>query len=543
MGMSTGMSIDRRLLLKLGTLGLGALHLPGAAQMLSARGFTHGVASGEPAAQSVLLWTRYVGSGETRLRAEIAADPRFRRVIAGDEVTAHPDRDYCAKLVIDGLSPGRWYHYRFIAPDGSVSDVGRTRTLPDGDVARFGIGLFSCANMGFGFFNAYGHAAARDDIDLMVHAGDYLYEYGVGTYPETPVAGRNIEPTHEMVTLADYRLRYASYRMDPDLRRLHQRFPMVAQWDDHEFANDTWMDGAQNHQLDSEGEWSVRKAVARRVYHEWMPVGDADYNSYAIGALATLFRAETRVTGRAKPLDLGAALRGQSDIARAIASFRDGPWSDPSRTLMGPAQEAWLYDSFGQSVRGGTRWQILSQQVVMGTLKFPDDADQWIPSDAPAYVRQRAIVGAAAARAGLPFNFDAWDGYPAARDRLLGAAQASNSNLVVLSGDSHNAWGNNLPHDGRAAGVEFASHSVTSPGFENYVRSVAPVDAARGLRQANANLAFVDTSRRGYVSLDIRPDAVRGTWHFLPGVTTRGITGVTDHSLTVRHGERRFAAT
>ena len=536
------MTMDRRLLLKLGAFGLAALHVPGAAQILSARGFTHGVASGEPSARSVLLWTRYVGSGETRLRAEIATDDRFTRVIAGGEVTAHPDRDYCAKLVVDGLSPGRWYHYRFVAPDGSFSDVGRTRTLPDGDVARFGLGLFSCANMGFGFFNAYGHAAARDDIDLMVHVGDYLYEYGVGTYPETPVAGRDIAPTHEMVTLADYRLRYASYRMDPDLRRLHQRFPMIVQWDDHELANDAWMGGAQNHQPDTEGDWATRKAMARRVYREWMPVGDADYNSYAIGALATLFRAETRVTGRMEQLELADALRGQSDIARALTTFRDGPWTDANRTVLGQTQERWLSDGLGQSVRGGTRWQILSQQIVMGTLKFPNDADRWIPADAPAYVRQRAVVGAAAAQAGLPFNFDAWDGYPAARNRLLAAAQASDSNLVVLSGDSHNAWGNNLLHEGRAAGVEFAGHSVTSPGFENYVRSVAPVDAARGLQMANPELAFVDTSKRGYVSLDIRPDAVRGTWHFLPTVTTRSITGVTDHSLTVRHGERRFAA-
>lgn len=534
--------MDRRLLLKAGAFGLAALGTPGVAQLLTARGFTHGVASGEPTAKSVLLWTRYAGNGDSRLRCEIAADENFTKIIGGGDVSASAGHDHCAKLVVDGLAPDRWYHYRFIAPDGTKSDTGRTRTLPDGDTPRFGIGLFSCSNMPFGWFNAYGHAAARDDLDLMVHVGDYLYEYGPGKYPKKDAPGRSVLPANEMVTLADYRLRYASYRTDPDLLLLHRRFPMLAQWDDHEFANDSWKDGAENHHPETEGDWAVRKAVAERVYREWMPVSDRFYDSYQIGSLATLFRPETRVTARSKQLELKDALAGRGDVDKALAEFRDGPWSAPDRTLMGSEQEAWLHTGLAQSVKSGTRWQILAQQIVMGTIHAPQAIANWAPTGASPEVRKAMSSFAAAARAGLPLNLDSWDGYPAARDRLLHAALESDSNLIVLSGDSHNAWGNNLLSDGRAAGVEYAGHAVTSPGFETYFPDMAPTDLAKALREANPALVYADTSRRGYVSLLLSPDRVHGEWHYVPTITQRTTAGVTSQGLDVRWGDRRFAA-
>jgi len=536
--------LDRRLLLHAGVLGLGALSLPGAAAILSARGFTHGVASGEPTAGSVLLWTRFVAPSDTRLRCEISADADFRKVAAGSDVDARGERDHIAKLVVDGLAPGRWYYYRFVAPDGSASPVGRTRTLPEGDVARFGIGLFSCSNLGFGWFNAYAHAAARDDLDLMVHVGDYLYEYGAGTYPAAKelVPGRLIQPDHEMVSLADYRLRYAAYRADPDLQRLHQRFPMIVQWDDHEFTNDAWQNGAENHQPETEGDWAARKAIAERVYREWMPISDRRYDQFQIGNLATVFRLETRIEARDKQLELSEALAGRADLARALAEFRDGAWSDPERTLLGAGQERWLADGLARSTRSGTRWQILAQQVIMGALRFPLEATDWVAPSAPDYARKRAQAAVAASRAGLPFNLDAWDGYPAARSRLLKAAQESESNLVVLAGDSHNAWANDLVEGGRGVGVEFAGHSVTSPGFENYAPNVAPATIAAGLRGVNPGLVFTDTSRRGYVSLELTPDAVTGAFHFLAGVKARDPALVETKRLTVRHGARTLAS-
>ncbi|MES2159004.1 MAG: alkaline phosphatase D family protein [Pseudomonadota bacterium] len=534
--------MDRRLLLQAGAFGLTALATPGVAQLLGARGFTHGVASGEPSARSVLLWTRHVGNGDSRLRCEMASDVAFTTIVAGGDVVASAQHDHCAKLTVDGLVPDRWYYYRFVAPDGAISDIGRTRTLPDGDTPRFGIGLFSCSNMPFGWFNAYGHAAQRSDLDLMVHVGDYIYEYGPGIYPAKDVAGRSVLPANEMVTLADYRLRHASYRADPDLRRLHQSFPMLAQWDDHELTNDAWKDGAENHQPATEGDWAMRKAVAERVYREWMPVSDKRYDSYQIGSLATLFRPETRITARDRQLDLEEAIAGRGDLAKAFADFRDGPWSAKDRTVMGAQQEAWLHAGLQQSVRSGTRWQILAQQIVIGTIRAPEAFDSWTADGASPQVRRAMMGMVAAARAGLPFNMDAWDGYPAARDRLLSAAQAADSNLVVLSGDSHNAWGNNLTNDGRAVGVEYAGHAVTSPGFETYLPAVAPADFAKALRLANPGLAYADTSRRGYVSLQLTPDRVRGEWHYVDTILTRSTAGVVSDGLDVRWGERRFSA-
>lgn len=537
--------LDRRLLLKAGTLGLAALATPGVAAILTARGFTHGVASGEPSGQSVLLWTRYAASGDTRLRAEVARDAGFTQVVSGGEVVASPANDCCAKVTVDGLEPDSWYFFRFIAPDGSMSAVGRTRTLPTGDCQRFGIGLFSCSNLPYGWFNAYGHAAARQDLDLLVHVGDYIYEYGAGTYPEVPVAGRMLAPDHEILTLADYRLRYAAYRSDPDLQALHQRFPMLAQWDDHELANDAWKDGAENHQRETEGEWSVRKAIAERVYREWMPVSDAAYNSFQIGSLATLFRPETRITGRVEQLDLGKAMLANgpapADVARSLAAFRDGAWQDPSRTVMGMKQEQWLSDGIRASAKGGTRWQVLAQQIVMGPLKAPAQLGDLVTADVPAKAKAALTAIAAAAKLGLPYNMDSWDGYPAARERLLRAAREAEANLVVLSGDSHNAWGQNLSLDGAAAGVEYAGHAVTSPGFETYLPGTDPKVLARAIQSANPGLSLCDTSRRGYVSLDLTPERVQGTWHFMDTIATRSIAGVTNEQRTVAWGTRRFA--
>lgn len=536
--------ISRRHLVTAAALGIGVNALPGFAQLFSARGFTHGVASGEPAPDSVLLWTRFVGDGDVRLRVEVAADTLFSRIVAGGETLATPARDHTARLTVSGLEPGRWYFYRFIAPDGSTSPVGRTRTLPVGDVARFGIGLFSCSNIGFGWFNAYAHACERADLDLIVHVGDYIYEYPRGSYPDAKQAlsGRLIEPPHETVTLADYRLRYGCYRLDPDLQRLHQSYPMVMQWDDHELANDAWRDGAENHQAATEGDWATRKEIAERVYREWMPVSDERWCEYQIGKLATLFKLETRLSGRSAPPDLEAAVKGRQDIARALVEFRDGPLNDSSRTLLGATQEAWLRTALARSTAAATRWQIVAQQVLMGEIVIPQEAANWIGPDAPEPVRRRLAVGLAAARAGLPYNLDSWGGFPAARTRLLGDAIQAGANLVVLAGDTHNAWAQNLSTDRTAAGVEFATQSVSSPGFEYTLAGVDPQQIARAVRATNPGLAYFDASRRGYTSVLFTPEAVTGQFHFLRTVRERDASLVETVALRARHGTNRLAA-
>src|SRR5690606_18098275 len=257
-GIVMGINIDRRRLVMAGGLGAGVFFVPGgqalAAGVLGARGFTHNVASGEPDTGSMLLWTRYVPAlerPEIVLEAEVALDREFGRIIAGGTARPGSYRDWTVKLTVSGLQPGTTYWYRFVAPDGSRSPVGRTRTLPAGQVERFGLAVFSCSNLPNGWFNAYAHAAQREDLDLWLHVGDYIYEYGIDSYRQADrIPDRVLMPAHEreMVSLLDYRMRLACYRADADLQRLHQHAPMVALWDDHEITNDAWEGGAQNHQ-------------------------------------------------------------------------------------------------------------------------------------------------------------------------------------------------------------------------------------------------------------------------------------------------------
>jgi len=535
--------IDRRLLIKLGTAGLAALSLPGAAQAMAAQGFTHNVASGEPGPNSILLWTRYAAPSDTRLTVEVSETSDFARVVGGGSVTAEGEKDHTAKLYVDGLQPGRWYFYRFVAPDGTKSPTGRTRTLPQGPTGAFNLALFSCANMPFGWFNAYGHAAARGDIDLCVHVGDYLYEYKAGDYPaaKDAVPGRLVQPSNEIIALADYRLRYASYRADPDLQRLHQLFPMIAQWDDHEFANDTWKGGAENHN-EGEGSWADRMVAAERAHTEWMPVSDTRWRHYQVGDLATIFLPETRVTARDEPFDLGDILRGKSDVTAALKQFAETSYRNPARQLMGADQEQWLFGGFADSVKAGTRWQVCAQQIVMGSLFTPPESRNWFGADQPDYVKRRVEVSQLAAKAGLPLNMDSWDGYPAARDRLLAAAQRVGADLVTLSGDSHNAWAFDLTHDGRPAGIEVGGHSVTSPGFESYTRGIPDDVRVAALRASSPQLKWANTQDRGYVTVGLTPDRVTADWHSVASVRAHDLKLSGSHRMTAARGKRKYDA-
>ncbi|PVM90145.1 alkaline phosphatase D family protein [Caulobacter endophyticus] len=536
--------IDRRSLV-LGGLGLGALALPAgraaAQQLLGASGFTHSVASGEPGPDAMLLWTRYVPAGDgglITLQAEVALDQAFTKVVSGGVVRTGAYRDWTAKVTVDGLKPGTVYWYRFVAPDGSKSPVGRTKTLPVGPVSRFGLAVFSCSNLPYGYFNAYGHAAARRDLDLWLHTGDYIYEYGSGSIREADlVAGRLPQPGHEILAVADYRLRYASYRADPDLQRLHQMAPMVALWDDHESANDSWEGGAQNHQPDKEGDWNVRRAAAMQVYREWMPVSDEPWKAYPIGVLATLYRTESRLLGRTKPADLGAAFKA-SDPDAALKAFRDGAWRDPSATMLGSTQESWLAHEMKASSKA---WQLVGMGTILGRTVMPRDAVDWLRPE----VNDRKVAGyrnnIRAAQQGLPMWMDRWDGYPAARSRLLKAAQAADADLVMLSGDSHNAWAYGLIEDGRPAGVEFAGQAVTSNGMEGDM-GADPKVVAQGFMTANPELKWADTSRRGYMMIEVTPRSVAGEWLFLQTIKARSTELAGSHRMRVDRGRRAFSA-
>ena len=528
-------TLRRRALLQ--GLMLGSLAAPGLAQSLR-RGFTHSVGSFDPAGGTVTLWTRYAGADETRLGWEVAEDAEFGRVVKRGEALASGANDWCASATVAGLEPGHWYYYRFTAPDLTRSDIGRTKTLPAGKLDRFKIAVFSCSDLPAGWFNAYAHAAARDDIDLVLHLGDYIYEYQQGGYPSAKdeVAGRLLDPPTEAWRLDDYRRRYANYRNDPDLQRLHQLFPVISIWDDHEFANDSWTGGAENHQPKTEGNWDLRKSAAKRAHAEWLPMADAAYASYDIGDLLTLIRLDTRIEGRMEQLDLGIA---KGDPV-ALAAFRDGPWRDPQRTLLGFPQERWFADTLKASVKSKARWQLVAQQVVMGTIEVPVSitADTLGP-DAPAYRKRRFANAIAATKVGLPFNMDSWGGYAPARNRLLGAAQAVDANMIVLAGDSHNAWAFDLANKGRPAGVEFAVQGVTSPGFEGSV-NIKPDVLAAALIGQNHEMKWCDTANRGYMTVTLTRDEARCDWHLLDTVRERSVA-TTTRSATVTRGRKKLA--
>lgn len=518
-------ALTRRNLFTLAGASAAFAAAPTAAQTFGS-GFTHAVASGEPAANSVLLWTRFVAEAETALTWQVSESEDFARPAAEGSVTAAPGRDWCAKGVATGLSPDRWYFYRFVAPGGATSPVGRTRTLPQGPTATFKMAVFSCSNYGFGYFNAYGHAVEANDCDVAVHLGDYIYEYGAGTYPDTAqgLPERVLAPTTEIVALTDYRLRYATYRADPDCQRLHQVLPMIAVWDDHESANDSWTGGAENHQPDTEGDWEVRKAAAKQAYREWMPVSDVPYAAYQVGDLATLFRLDTRLEGRDEQFDLGMVLKGQVDqqaMMAALTKFRDGDWADPARQLLGERQDAWLAEGLAASTANGTAWQVLVQQVLIGILKSPKALANQLGDGLPDYIRQRLAAATMASTVGLPLNMDAWDGYPAARDRVFKAALNADANLLVLAGDTHNGWAFDLAHEGAKVGVELGVCSVSSPGFESYLSFIPPTTMAAALVAENEQLVWADTAQRGYMMVELTPTRAVTEYRFTGGVKQR----------------------
>jgi alkaline phosphatase D len=326
-------SLNRRQLLKGMSASLGLLALRGfEVQAAAPSHFTHGVASGDPLADRVILWTRLIpGSGEhstINCQWQVAKDRAFKQIVNTGMASTNSERDYTVKIDAAGLSPNSPYFYRFLSDDQLASPIGRTRTLPVGDIDQIRLGITSCSNYPQGYFNVYRHMA-QTDIDLVLHLGDYIYEYAEGVYSNevaTDKLGRKVEPTNEILSLEDYRMRYGLYRTDEDLQLVHARHPFVCVWDDHELANDSWKDGAENHSAD-EGDFQARMRSARQAYHEWMPIrtssmGDqsAIFRSFKLGNLADLIMLDTRLHGRDRPLDYTKDLSMHSALFQLSAS-------------------------------------------------------------------------------------------------------------------------------------------------------------------------------------------------------------------------------
>jgi alkaline phosphatase D len=523
--------------------------------------FRFGVASGDPLADRVVLWThaKYQGSeAAVPLTFEVASDDAFRSVVSSGSVTASPETGFTAKVDAAGLAPGREYFYRFRGGN-EFSRVGRTRTLPDSNTTQVKLAVLSCSNYALGYFHVYAEVA-KSDAEYAVHLGDYIYEYGKDGYTGSPeLAGRGPEPATELLSLDDYRKRYAQYHLDPDSQTMHARLPMIAVWDDHESANDAWREGAQNHDPAKEGSWAARKAAAVAAWHEWMPVrsgsdkGQID-RSFDFGRVLSLHMLDTRLAGRDEQISI-------NDLAGADAAKRNAAlaaYANPNRQLLGAAQLGRVTARMAQSP---AVWQVLGSQVLMARMEFPasvlsalNPSDTSPAAQAAGTQRVNDFLAAKATPAALRspaqlalmdetlnprlgYNLDAWDGYIAARETLLGAALQLRKPLVGLAGDTHNAWHSNLTLKGLAnpamkgmkVGEEFATPSVSSPGFERAL-TLAPAqlkaifEGADGKTGAVDDLKWVNPSQRGFLKMTFstapRPEA-KGEWIFVSTVADR----------------------
>jgi len=467
--------------------------------------FYHGVASGDPLPHAVVIWTRVTpdsaSTGPIVVNWRVATDTGMTQVVQSGSLLTDASQDYTVKIDVQGLQPDTYYYYEFTALN-ERSIRGRTKTAPAGSADSMRFAVVSCANFEAGYFNAYRSIKQRNDLDAVIHLGDYIYEYQTGGYAPNPNTNRDFQPSNEIFSLTDYRTRYSGYKLDKDLIRLHQQFPWIVVWDDHESANDSWEHGASNHQP-AEGPWSVRKQAAIQAYHEWLPIRPVKPNNQErifrklqFGNLLNLYMLDTRLYGRDEQ------------------SGTSGPTvTDSTRTILGKDQFQWLTNSMDTS---NAQWNILGQQVMIAPLDV----------------------------AGIAFNEDQWDGYKPERQQLFDYVLANNiGNFAVLTGDIHTSWANDLPgdvYDGStgagSVGVEFITPSVTSPG------SPIPV-GTNAIKAANSHMKYIDLTEHGYIVLDVNQQRAQADWYYVNTLDQRSGQFYYGSSWYVNAGERHLNQT
>lgn len=498
----------------------------------AATGFLHGVASGDPLPDGVLLWTRVTpapeavpGSGlgpDVEVRWEVAEDAAFARVVAHGAATATAATDHTVKADVRGLRPATDYHFRFTTGD-AVSPAARTRTAPAHGAATAGVrfGVVSCANWEAGHFSAYRHLAGRRDLDAVLHLGDYIYEYGTGTYPAAKYTVRPHSPAHEIVSLADYRVRHGRYKTDPDLQALHRAHPTVAIWDDHEFANDAWSGGAENHTPGAEGDWAARMAAAKQAYFEWMPVRPSvegtTYRRLRFGKLADLHLMDLR------------SFRSQQ--------AKGGGVDDPERTITGRAQLDWLKAGLTSS---DTTWRLVGNSVMISPVAF---------GALPAHLLEPLAKLLGLPTGGLTISTDQWDGYTDDRRELLAhLADRAIRNTVFLTGDIHMAWANDVPRTAAtyplspSVATEFVVTSVTTDNIDDLLHvppHTVSLAAATAIKAANRHVKWLDMDSHGYGVLDITAEHAQMDYYVLSDRKDPKATSSWSRSYRTRSGTQR----
>lgn len=473
--------------------------------------FLHGVASGDPLNDRVVLWTRVTPRAQTgaiAVTVQLAEDPEFFSLVHDRVVYTDASRDFTVKVDADGLQPDRAYWYRFLVGD-VMSPEGRTRTMPHPDATpdRLRFAVTSCSSWPHGYFGVYRMIANRTDLDFVMHLGDYIYEYAEGGYGDGASIDRPLEPAHEIVSLDDYRKRHALYKTDPDLQECHRRHPFICIWDDHETANDSWLDGAENHNED-EGDWQERKAVGIQAYFEWIPIRpfNADtqriYRRFQFGQLADFMMLDTRLEARDEQLLV------PIDPAR----------HDGSRTLIGDEQKTWLLENLESS---DAQWKFIGQQVMMAQLNILE-VQRLLPIDTDFDSFSQVVS----------INMDQWDGYAAEREELFDAFTGMElDNLVVLTGDIHSSWANELYKNPalltggvleRPLGVEFVTPSITSPGF--------PAGAAEAagslLPVVNPHMRYTELQTHGFILMDVTAERAQAEYYYHEDIRDPGLVGI-----------------
>ncbi len=512
--------------------------------------FAHGVASGDPTATSVIMWTRLApaspeGTSVVPLRLEIAEDPEFANTVYAVGVEANAAADWTVKHDATGLEPGRSYYFRFLSAD-SVSRIGRTKTLPSGSVDQARFAVVSCANWQYGFFNGYDHIARNEAFDAVIHLGDYFYEYGHDGYGGEvgKDLGRLHEPAHEVLTLEDYRARHAQYKTDPALQAMHAIHPMICLWDDHEVANNSWEGGSNNHQLD-EGDWVARRRAAMQAYYEWMPVRDAEpgrarealYKSYDWGDLLTLASVETRLTARAVQIELedySSEFTSQDDVD----AFMKNIVGAEDRYMLGDAQLDYISNAMVRSKSEGKAWRIVANQILMADVRTPDlvpyISEEIIQKVEPVFSGIRDFVENSVFK--LPLYLDSWGGYPYARERFYDRMIENEvTDIVVLTGDAHEFWVNDLiTDDAKKVGIELGATSITSPTIEAFLGS-GTKDYALLTTRENDCVRYYDPQHKGYIDLTFTKDKGKADLIGLDTVTERDYTAFITASFEFKH--------
>ncbi|GGG34762.1 alkaline phosphatase [Croceivirga lutea] len=528
--------------------------------------FLHGVGSFDPTATAVIIWTRFTPTTDEvsdfiQINWQVATDADFTEVVKEGMQYASAENDFTIVQDVTGLASNGKYYYRFVQPDRNMASVtGETITLPEPGAAvdSLKLAVCSCSNYPAGLFNAY-DAMAKSDADIIIHLGDYIYEYGIGEYgtnENTVPLNREHDPATEILTLEDYRLRYRQYRTDEGLQLAHQKKPFMVVWDDHEITNDAYKDGAQNHD-ESEGDYQARLERAIKVHSEYLPVRtDAEgviYRNFEYGNLANLVFLDTRIVGRDKQLSFTDYFNtdGSFDFNGCAAAL-----GDPNQRLLGDEQLAWTANAIGSST---AKWQVLGQQVLMGRMTVPaelliligqvaggDNSPETLTALQNLIVelstlKARALAGdptltpeeQARLAAQVPYNLDAWDGYFVEREQLFGLLNGKNT--VVLAGDTHNAWNNVLTDlNGNNVGMEFACPSVTSPGFEG-IFGTDPATIA-GIEQAFTllidGLQYFDAKQRGYILMEFSQGAATANYQFIDTIADSGYTAFVGNTVS-----------